>query len=105
MDYSLPGSSVYGDSPGKDTGVGCHALFQGILPTQGSNPNLLHPQLDFLPQSHQGSPVPFPVSHKAQTHTQRGAFIGSQGPGTMLTKAFLGLIKESKRVPGKVQGR
>ena len=31
MDYSLPGSSVHGDSPGKDTGVGCHALLQGIF--------------------------------------------------------------------------
>ena len=26
MDCSLPGSSVHGDSPGKNTGVGCHAL-------------------------------------------------------------------------------
>ena len=26
MDYSPPGSSVHGDSPGKNTGVGCHAL-------------------------------------------------------------------------------
>ena len=34
MDCSLPGSSVHGDSPGKNTGVGCHALFQGIFPTQ-----------------------------------------------------------------------
>ena len=30
------------DSPGKNTGVGCHALLQGILLTQGSNPSLLH---------------------------------------------------------------
>ena len=28
MDHSLPGSSVHGDFPGKNTGVGCHALFQ-----------------------------------------------------------------------------
>ena len=42
MDCSLPGSSVHGDSPGMNTGVGCHALFQGIFPTQGSNPGLLH---------------------------------------------------------------
>ena len=28
--------------PGKNTGVGCHALLQGIFLTQGSNPNLLH---------------------------------------------------------------
>ena len=39
---SLPGSSVHGDSPVKNTGVGCHALFQGIFPIQGSNPGLLH---------------------------------------------------------------
>ena len=25
MDYSPPGSSVHGDSPGKDTGLSCHA--------------------------------------------------------------------------------
>ena len=30
------------DSPGKNSGVGCHFLLQGIFPTQGSNPGLLH---------------------------------------------------------------
>ena len=30
------------DSPGKKTGVGSHSLIQGTLPTQGSNPGLLH---------------------------------------------------------------
>ena len=34
MDCTLPGSSVLGDSPGKNTGVGCHALLQGIFPNQ-----------------------------------------------------------------------
>ena len=29
------------DSPGKNTGVDCHALLQAIFPTQGSNPCLL----------------------------------------------------------------
>ena len=42
MDYNPPGSSVHGDSPGKHTGVGCHALLQGIFPTQGLNPGLPH---------------------------------------------------------------
>ena len=37
MDYSPPGSSVHGDSRGKNTGVGCHALLQGIFQTQGSS--------------------------------------------------------------------
>ena len=30
MDCNLPSSSVHGDSPGKNTGVGCHALLQGF---------------------------------------------------------------------------
>ena len=42
MDCSPPGSSVHGDSPGKNTGVHCHALFQGIFPTQGLNLGLPH---------------------------------------------------------------
>ena len=42
MDYSLPGSSVNGDSPGKKSGVGCCTLLQGIFPTQGSNACLPH---------------------------------------------------------------
>ena len=37
MDFGLPGPSIPGDSPGKNTGVGCHALLQGIFPTQGLN--------------------------------------------------------------------
>jgi len=38
IDCSPPGSSVHGGSPGKNTGVGCHALLQGIFPTQRLNP-------------------------------------------------------------------
>ena len=51
---ALPGSSVHGDSPGKNAGAGCHALLQGIFPTQGSDPHLLcllHWQVDSLPLS------------------------------------------------------
>ena len=33
VNYSLQGSSVHGDSPGKNTEVGCHVLLQGIFPT------------------------------------------------------------------------
>ena len=36
-DCSPPGSSVHEDPPGRNTGVGCPALLQGIFPTQGSN--------------------------------------------------------------------
>ena len=34
MDCSPPGSCVHGDSPGKNTELGCHAILQGIFPTQ-----------------------------------------------------------------------
>ena len=43
------------DFPGKNTGLGCHFLLQGIFPTLGSNPDLLHCQVDSLPLSHLGS--------------------------------------------------
>ena len=53
MDCSLPGPSVHGHSSGKDTGVGCHALFQGIFPTQGSNSGLSHCKWILYRPSHQ----------------------------------------------------
>ena len=56
MDYSLPGSSVHGDSPDKNAGVGCHALLQGIFPTKGSNPGLPHCRQILYHLSHQGNP-------------------------------------------------
>ena len=56
MDCSPPGSSVHGDSPGKNTGVGCHALLQGILPNQGSKPGLPHCRQILYCLSHQGNP-------------------------------------------------
>ena len=42
MDSNPVGSSVHKDSADKNTEVGCHALLQGIFPTQGLNPHLLH---------------------------------------------------------------
>ena len=55
MDCSPPGSSIHGDFPGKDTGVGCHAFPQGIFPTQGLNPGLNCRQILYH-LNHQGSP-------------------------------------------------
>ena len=42
VDCGPPGSSVHGDSPGKNTGVGSHSLLQRVFPTQGSNLGLVH---------------------------------------------------------------
>ena len=55
MDCSLPGSSVHGNSPGKNTGKGCHFLLQEIFSTQGSNPGLPHCRRVLYHLSHQGS--------------------------------------------------
>ena len=52
MDCSPSGSSVHGDSLGKNTGIGCHDLLQGSFLTQGSNPSFLrflHWQAGYLP--------------------------------------------------------
>ena len=55
MNCSPPDSSVHGDSTGKNTGVGCHALL-GIFPTQGLNPGLPHWRWIFLSFEPPGKP-------------------------------------------------
>ena len=55
MDCSPPDSSLHGNSPGKNTGVDCHAFLQEIFPTQGSNPGIPHCRQILYHLSHQGS--------------------------------------------------
>ena len=57
MDCRPPASSVHGDSSSKNTGVDCHALLQGIFPTQGSKPSLPHCRWILYHLNHQGSPL------------------------------------------------
>ena len=45
------------DFPGKNTGVGCHFLLQGIFPTQELNPSLLHNRRILYQLSYKGSPL------------------------------------------------
>ena len=54
MDCSPPGSSVQGETPGKNTTVGCHGLLQGVFPTPGLNPGLPHRRQILYCLSHQG---------------------------------------------------
>ena len=54
VDCSRPGSSVHEIPKGKNTGVGCHFLLQGIFATQGSNPALQHCRWSLYHLSHQG---------------------------------------------------
>ena len=77
MDYSLPGSSVHGDSPGRSTGVGCHALLQGIFPTQGLNPGLFHGRLILYCLSHQGGPISsIPLPFYDGVHARLSVLVG-----------------------------
>ena len=57
MDCSPPGSSVHGDSPGKNTVVGCHALLQGNLPSPRIEPRAPTLQADSLLCEPPGKPV------------------------------------------------
>ena len=66
---NLPGSFVYGDSPGKITRGGCHALLHGIFPTQELNPGLPHCRQILYHLHHQRSPrilgwVAYPFSRE-----------------------------------------
>ena len=64
MDCILPGSSVHGNFPGKNTRVDCHFLPQGIFLNQGSNPHLLDWQADSSSLRHQGGPKCMYLLHK-----------------------------------------
>ena len=55
MDCSLPGSTVW-DSPGNNTGVGCHFPPPGNLCDSGIKQHVLNQHVDSLPLSLQGSP-------------------------------------------------
>ena len=54
MDYSPPGSSVHGDSLGKNIGMGCHAHLGGNLPNPGIEPRYPTLWMDSLPSEPPG---------------------------------------------------
>ena len=89
MDCRPPGSSVSGDSPGKNTGVGCHSLLQGIFPTQGSNPGLPHCRWILYRLSHQGRHLwehPYCAGGKTRSliHIQNMILTPVPAPGQVL---------------------
>ena len=50
------------DFPGKNNGVGCHFLLQGILPTKELNPGFLYSRQIVYQLSYKGSPLSMPVN-------------------------------------------
>ena len=58
--FAIPWTAAFlhpWDFPGKNTGVGCHFLLQGIFPTQGSNPSIPHCRQTLYRLSYQESPI------------------------------------------------
>ena len=92
MDYSPPGSSVHGDSPGKYTEVDCHALLQGIFPTQGSNPALPHCRWILDSLSHQGTVDTLLIIH-LRNETIAGFLIHHS---TLKHNGFVNLVRDIK---------
>ena len=106
MDYSPPGSSVQGmNFPGKNTGVGHHGLLQGIFPTQGSNPRILHPlhgQVGSLPLCHLGSPLYIWGLLKAHFTATSGSITSSPLPkcsNSHTTESELGSSDDALTIP------
>ena len=91
-------TTVHGDSPGKNTGVGHHALLQVIFPTQGSNPGLPHCRQILYQLSHKGTPrtlewVAYPISSgSSQPRNQTGVSCIAHG---FFTK---GAIRETQDI-------
>ena len=77
MDRSLPGSSVLGNSLGKNTGGGCYALLQGIFPTQGSKPGLPHCRQILYSLSHRVREAPkLPLLQPIQKGAREDEMVG-----------------------------
>ena len=82
-DVGKPGRAGSQGIPGKNPGAGCHALFQGIFPTQGSNLCLLHCRQILYRLSYEGrslgwedplekGKVPTPVFWPGEFHELHG---------------------------------
>ena len=82
------------NSPGMNTGVGCHALLQGIFPTQGSKPG--PPKTEFLCQvndeslhpKHYSLSGPAPVPLKIEEYQRKGVETDQDFVGHKDTKAL-----------------
>ena len=66
------------DSPGKHTGVGCHAFLQESFPTQGSNPSLPHCRQILHHLSYQGSPPLFKNVRTMKCKETGGMFLNKR---------------------------
>ena len=96
-DYIALGSSVHGASPGKNTGVGCHALLQGIFPTQGIEFRSPTWQVDSLPSEPQGKP-----SEKVTCLVYNPLFLLFEMLISWLVSVHSTLVRKRMHYPNKV---
>ena len=101
-DCSPPDSAVHEDSPGKNTGVGCHAFLQGIFPTQGWDPRLLcllHCKQILYLLSHQGSFIhhhPFNNREISCKVTGPEPLLAYPAAGNLFFRGKLGSVNENQ---------
>ena len=70
--------SIHGDFPGKNTGVGCHPLLQGIFQTQELNQGLLHCRWILHKLNYQGSPHDHQMSSDSREDEAKPHFFTNQ---------------------------
>ena len=90
------------DFPGKNTGVHCHFLLQGIIPTQGSNQCLLHCRWILCQLSHQGRPMMHGQWQRCKIRTTGRAEARMKHHGNEDTKVVWG--ENSTSAPSRLQG-
>ena len=105
MYCSPPGSSAHGTSPGKNTGVGCHVLLQGIFLTQGYTLHLLsllHWQVHSLSLVPPRKPNPWRALSKFKNLPKMWCFPGSSaGKGSACDAGDSCSIPGLGRSPGE----
>ena len=95
------------DSPGKHTGVGCHSLLQGLLPTQGSKPHLLHWQVGSLSVGPPGKAfiwyalVIFIQEYTDELPVLRNTLAHKSSPDCGLCKSLLRMVQSSLKMVAK----
>ena len=79
---------------GKNTGVGCHFLLQGIFLTQGSNPGLPHCRQTLYHLSHQGSPMPKKGNAKECSKFSKPGFSNTRNVNFLMFKLVLEKVEK-----------
>ena len=92
------------DFPGKNTGVGCHFLLQGILQTPGSSPGLLHCKWFLYQLSHQRNLENLDMAMITHRGFPDGSVVKNL-PATARGGGHTGLIPRSGRSPGGGNGK